>query len=175
MKTTKFFAVAISAGILTFSLASPSLAFAQSVAHPPKSHDARLQTKRLVLEESKVYSLQDLFNSSNLSVEEQEQITKDVLNFVEIEGNSMDRSTMRTVILRLSPSEVQRVALSNDPVGTLVGMIPVVGNVYSVLKYFSNDIFLEAARNGWGLEYVVAVDRDNPTSTGISFYWNYVK
>lgn len=52
MKTTKFFAVVASAGILTFSLASPSLAFAQSVAHPPKSHDARLQTKRLVLEES---------------------------------------------------------------------------------------------------------------------------
>lgn len=48
MKTTKFFAVAISAGILTFSLASPSLVFAQSVAHPPKSHDARLQTNRLL-------------------------------------------------------------------------------------------------------------------------------
>lgn len=56
MKTTKFFAVAISTGILTFSLASSSLAFAQSLAHPPKSHDAKLQTKRVVLEESKIYS-----------------------------------------------------------------------------------------------------------------------
>lgn len=175
MKTTKFFAVAISAGILTFSLVSPSLAFAQNVAHPPKSHDARLQTKRLVLEESKVYSLQDLFNSSNLSVEEQEQITKDVLNFVEIEGNSMDRSVMRTVIQRLSPSEVKRIVYSNDPVGTLAGMLPLVGDVYSAIKYFSNDTFLVAARHGWGMEYVVAVDRDNPTSTGITFYWRYVK
>ena len=175
MKTTKFFAVVASAGILTFSLASPSLAFAQSVAHPPKSHDARLQTKRLVLEENKVYSLQDLFNSSNLSVEEQEQITKDVLNFVEIEGNSMDRTVMRTVILRLSPSKVRKIAYSNDPVGTLAGMLPLVGNVYSALNYFSNDMFLTAARNGWGLEYVIAVDRDNPTSTGINFYLNYVR
>ena len=49
-----------------------------------KSHDARLQTKRLVLEENKVYSLQDLFNSSNLSVEEQEQITKDVLTSLKL-------------------------------------------------------------------------------------------
>lgn len=175
MKTTKFFAVAISAGILTLSLASPSLAFAQSVAHPPKSHDARLQTKRLVLEESKVYSLQDVFNSSNLSVEEQEQITKDVLNFVEIEGNSMDRTIMRTVIRRLSPSEVKEIALSSDPAGTLVGMLPGIGNVYSALKYLSDDMYLTAARNGWRLEYVIAVDRDNPTSTGINFYWNYVK
>lgn len=54
-------------------------------------------------------------------------------------------------------------------------MFPVVGNVYSALKYFSNDTFLEAARHGWGMEYVVAVDRDNPTSTGITFYWRYVK
>lgn len=42
-------------------------------------------------------------------------------------------------------------------------------------KYFSNDTFLVAARHGWGMEYVVAVDRDNPTSTGITFYWRYVK
>ncbi len=46
-------------------------------------------------EESKASVYGDLFNFSNLSVEEQEQITKDVLNFVEIEGNSMDRTVMR--------------------------------------------------------------------------------
>lgn len=101
--------------------------------------------------------------------------TKDVLNFVEIEGNSMDRTVMRTVIQRLSPSEVKRIVYSNDPVGTLAGMLPLVGDVYSAIKYFSNDTFLVAARHGWGMEYVVAVDRDNPTSTGITFYWRYVK
>ena len=174
MKTTKFFAVAISAGILTFSLASPSLAFAQSVAHPPKSHDARLQTKRLVLEESEVYSLQDLFNSSNLSAEEQEQITKDVLNFVEIEGNSMDRTIMRTVVQRLSPSQVQDIVNSDDPIGEALTYIPGFGFPYSILKSISDADFRRAARNGWGMEFVVAVDRDNPTSTGISLYWRYV-
>ena len=79
-----------------------------------------------------------------LSVEEQEQITKDVLNFVEIEGNSMDRTVMRTVIQRLSPSEVKRIVYSNDPVGTLAGMLPLVGDVYSAIKYFSNDTFLSS-------------------------------
>lgn len=76
---------------------------------------------------------------------------------------------------RLSPSEVKEIALSSDPFGTLSGMLPGVGTVYSALKYLSEDMYLTAARNGWGLEYVIAVDRDNPTSTGIDFYWNYVK
>lgn len=51
MKTTKFFATAISAGILTFSLTSPSLVFAQSVTPLPKSHVARLQTNQVKFEE----------------------------------------------------------------------------------------------------------------------------
>ncbi len=50
------------------------------------------------------------------------------------------------------------IVYSNDPVGTLAGMLPLVGEMHSAIKYFSND-FLVAARHGWGMEYVVAVDR----------------
>lgn len=175
MKTTKYFAAAVSAGILTFSLTSPSLVFAQNVTHPPKVHVARLQTNRFVLEENNTYSLQDVFNSSVLTIEEQERITQEILDFVESEGDSMDRSIMRTVIRRLSPSEVQDIVNSDDPISEAITHIPGFGFPYSILKSISDSDFRRAARNGWGMEWVIAVDRDNPTATGIDFYWNYVK
>lgn len=86
MKTTKFFATAISAGILTFSLTSPSLVFAQSVTPLPKSHVARLQTNQVKFEEDVFYSLDELFASTDLSVEEQERITQDILKVIETDG-----------------------------------------------------------------------------------------
>ena len=175
MKTTKFFATAISAGILTFSLTSPSLVFAQSVTPLPKSHDARLQTNQVKFEEDVFYSLDELFASTDLSVEEQERITQDILKIIETDGRTMDRTVMRTVIKRLSHSEVQSIVNSSDPIGDLMGYLPYVGGIYSVLRSFSQETFRTAARNGWGLEYVVVADRDNPTSTGIYFYWRYVK
>ena len=171
MKTTKFFAAAVSAGVLTFSLTTPSLVFAQSVTHPRKTHVARLQTNRLVLEENKTYSLEDLFNSADLTIEEQERITQEILAFIESEGDSMDRSIMRTVVRRLSPSQVQDIVNSNDPIGEAITHIPGFGFPYYILKTISETDFRDAARNGWGLECVVAVDRDNPTSTGISISW----
>ena len=85
----------------------------------------------------------------------------------------MDRTIMRTVVQRLSPSQVQDIVNSDDPIGEALTYIPGFGFPYSILKSISDADFRRAARNGWGMEFVVAVDRDNPTSTGISLYWRY--
>lgn len=140
-----------------------------------ESHVARLQTDQVKFEEDVFYSLEEFFASTDLSVEEQERITQDILKTVETDGRSMDRSVMRTVIKRFSHSEVQSIVNSSDPVGDFIGYLPRIGSIYSILRSFSQETFRTAARNGWGLEYVVVADRDNPTSTGIYFYWRYVK
>lgn len=62
-----------------------------------------------------------------------------------------------------------------DLSSTLIGMVLLVGNLYSALTYFNESEFRTTARNGWVMEYVIIVDPNNPTSTGISFAWKYVK
>ena len=151
MKTTKFFATAISAGILTFSLTSPSLVFAQSVTPLPKSHVARLQTNQVKFEEDVFYSLDELFASTDLSVEEQERITQDILKVIETDGKSMDRTVMRTVIKRLSHSEVQSIVNSSDPIGDLMGYLPYVGGIYSVFTFFFSRNISDSCKKWMGI------------------------
>lgn len=87
----------------------------------------------------------------------------------------MDRSIMRTVVRRLSPSQVQDIVNSNDPIGEVITHIPGVGFPYYIPKTISETDLRDAARHGWGMECVVAVDRDNPTSTEISISWRPVR
>ena len=65
----------------------------------------------------------------------------------------MDRTVMRTVIKRLSHSEVQSIVNSSDPIGDLMGYLPYVGGIYSVLRSFLKKHFgqLQEMDGDWSM------------------------
>lgn len=129
------------------------------------------------LEEGRTYTLQEIADILPLSKEEKEKFIQDSLETgqgllrQEIANNSF-RSLQTTVLQRLSHAQVQDAVNSDDPVGFLSGSL---NFAYSALAYFELSTFKTAARNGWGLEWVITVDPHNPTSTGMTFSWRFVK
>lgn len=89
--------------------------------------------------------------------------------------SSVSKSSQSTTIKRLTPKQVQKAVNSGDGPGYVVSNIPGFGAIFGFASYVQTQRFKTAARNGWGLKYVITVDPYNPTSTGMKFSWEYVK
>ena len=131
----------------------------------------------LVLEEGREYSLEEIADQLDLPKVDRDVFirrvlseTKDLIFYQN--SNSPFRRWQTTVLQRLSHREVQKVENSSNPIATLLGMF---SKTISVIGYLEDLTFKTAARNGWGLEWVISVDTNNPTSTGMKFFWRYVR
>ena len=147
----------------------------------PSYNNITTEFNEFILNENQVYNLEDLLNQSIASEEQKEEVTTAILQelqnqkFTPTYTRTVRAAKQTTVLKRLNSTQVQAIVNSNDPTSTLIGMIPLVGNIYSAISYFNMNQFRTAARNGWGMEYIITVDPNNPTSTGMAFAWRYVK
>lgn len=169
-------------GMITIpSILSAGCVLAEDVNANNVNYSTSATVSAQKLNENQFYNLDDILNKAGVTEEEKVAITQAILQEVQEENSFRSYSAavrgkrQTTVLKRLSHAQVQAIVNSNDPTSTLIGMLPLVGNLYSALAYFNDSQFRTAARNGWGMEYVIIVDPNNPTSTGMSFAWRYVK
>lgn len=169
-------------GMITIpSILSAGCVLAEDVNANNVNYSTSATVSAQKLNENQFYNLDDILNKAGVTEEKKVAITQAILQEVQEENSFRSYSAavrgnrQTTVLKRLSHAQVQAIVNSNDPTSTLIGMLPLVGNLYSALAYFNDSQFRTAARNGWGMEYVIIVDPNNPTSTGMSFAWRYVK
>lgn len=134
-------------------------------------------TSTLNVKEGETVTLQEIIDSLNLSPQQKEYIISETLKMAnDNQATDGSRSArMSTVIKRLSPAQVKRAANSNDWVGYLSGLVPTVGIPLGAIYMLNGQTLRTAADHGWGLEVVFTANPNNPTSTGMSFSWRYVK
>lgn len=137
----------------------------------------------LNVREGETVTLQQIVDSLNVTPQEKEEIIAETLKYVNANNINAENRNMRayssarmsTVIKRLSPSQVKKAANTNDWIGYLTGLAPRVGIPLGAIYMLNGQTLRTAADHGWGLEVVFTADPNNPTSTGMSFSWRYVK
>lgn len=177
-KITLFSVVSL---MLLASISPTNVVFSDSLNRKDETiQTINLNDSTLNIAEGETVTLQQIVDGLNLTSEQKEQIISESLRMAD-EIRNTNRNTafrsagMSTVIRRLSPAQVKRAANTNDMFGYLTGLIPGVGIPLGALYMLHGQTLRTAADNGWGLEVVFTADPYNPTSTGMSFSWRFVK
>lgn len=163
-------------GVLLFSpILSSGVACADTLDSQAIVTENAIST--LNVKEGETVTLQEIIDSLNLSPQQKEYIVSETLKTINDNqvSNGDKSSRMSTVIKRLSPAQVKKAANSNDWIGYLSGLVPTVGIPLGAIYMLNGQTLRTAADHGWGLEVVFTANPNNPTSTGMSFSWRYVK
>lgn len=163
--------------ILLTPLSSTGVVLASTLTYQ-KSVVVNNNVSSLNIREGETVTLQQIVDNLNVTPQEKEEIIAETLKYVNAENRSVraySGARMSTVIRRLSPSQVKKAANANDFIGYLAGFAPKIGLPLASIYMLNGQTLRTAADNGWGLEVVFTADPYNPTSTGMSFSWRYVK
>lgn len=163
--------------ILLTPLSSTGVVLASTLTYQ-KSVVVNNNVSSLNIREGETVTLQQIVDNLNVTPQEKEEIIAETLKYVNAENRSVraySGARMSTVIRRLSPSQVKKAANANDFIGYLAGFAPKIGLPLASIYMLNGQTLRTAADHGWGLEVVFTADPYNPTSTGMSFSWRYVK
>lgn len=163
--------------ILLAPLSSTGVVLASTLTYQ-KSVVVNNNVSSLNIREGETVTLQQIVDNLNVTPQEKEEIIAETLKYVNAENRSVraySGARMSTVIRRLSPSQVKKAANANDFIGYLAGFAPKIGLPLASIYMLNGQTLRTAADHGWGLEVVFTADPYNPTSTGMSFSWRYVK
>lgn len=168
--------------ILLTPLSSTGVVLASTLTYQ-KSVVVNNNVSSLNIQEGETVTLQQIVDNLNVTPQEKEEIIAETLKYVNANNINAENRSVRayssarvsTVIRRLSPSQVKKAANANDFIGFLAGFAPKIGLPLASIYMLNGQTLRTAADNGWGLEVVFTADPYNPTSTGMSFSWRYVK
>lgn len=175
----KFIFCALGVMLLTPAL-STSVVLADTFKNQEQSI-AHNNVSSLTVFEGQTVTLQQIVDSLNVSPQEKEEIIVQTLKYINSTNtenrtiNAFRSAKMSTVIQRLTPAQVKKAANTNDWIGYLAGLVPKIGIPLGAIYMLNGQTLRTAADHGWGLEVVFTADPNNPTSTGMSFSWRYVK